>query len=91
MNKNLLINCAVTADDISRAEAIYGPAVSLLHGKMVHRRPEHHRHIKRIPLPPMILDHHSSDTLDINFFYVNGCAFLYIKPLHIKFKSVQRC
>ena len=91
VSRNLLVNCTVTCDDIIRADAIYGPAVSLLKEKMASRRPEHHQAIARVPLPLMIREHHASDTLDIDFFYVNGCAFLYTKTRSFKFKSVQRC
>ena len=59
VNNNLLVNCTVTADDISCAEAIYGPSVPILQGKMIRRCPQHHRNIKCLPLPPMISDHHS--------------------------------
>ena len=68
VNNNLLINCEITADDISRAEAIYGPSVPLLQGKMARRRPQHYRHVKRVPLPTMISEHHSSDVLDVDFY-----------------------
>ena len=61
------MNCTITADDIARAEAIYGPAVPNLKGKMVRRRLEYHRNIARVPLPPMIAEHHASDVLDVGF------------------------
>ena len=58
---------------------------------MVRRRPGHHGEIARVPLPLMIKDHHGSDILDVDFSYVNGCAFLHTKTRSIKFKSVKRC
>ena len=85
------MNCAVTVDDISRADAIYGPSLPILKGKIVRRRPEHLRAFARVALSLMIQDHHSSDVLDVDFFYGNGCTFLYTKSRAIKFKSVQRC
>lgn len=51
---NLLINCPCTIDDVSQAEAIYGPLEPLLMGKMVLQHPAHYSNILRIPLLPYI-------------------------------------
>ena len=75
VNKNLLVNYTITADDIARAEVISGPAVPILKGKMVRRRPEQHRNIVRVPLPPMIAEHHASDVLDVDFLCQWVCFF----------------
>ena len=37
--KNLITNCAVTTDDISRAELIYGPSVPFLEGNIMKHKP----------------------------------------------------
>ena len=51
-------NCAITADDVNRAEAIYGSPVPYLQGHMVRRKPQVHEKIEKVPLPPMIAQHH---------------------------------
>ena len=69
VSDNLLLNCDITVNNISRAVAIYGPSEPMLQGKMVRRRPEHVADIPRVPLPPMITEHHPSDILDLDFFF----------------------
>ena len=66
VNGNLLLNTAVTSDDINRAEAIYGEGTQIIKGKMTRKRPEHISTIKRVQLPPPLLQHHPNDVLDCN-------------------------
>ena len=55
VNKNLINNCAITVDDINRAELSYGTPVPYLQGHMVrHKPPIHNNDIEKILLPPMI-------------------------------------
>ena len=54
VSSNLLNNCPITTDDVSRAEAIYGPPVPYLKGHTIRRKPQAHDKIEKIPLPPMI-------------------------------------
>ena len=39
VKSNLIVNCPVTAEDINRAEKIYGPSVPILKGKTTHQNP----------------------------------------------------
>ena len=91
VSKNLLLNCDVTVDDISRAVAIYGQSEPMLKGKMVRRRPEHVADIPRVALPPMITEHHASDILDMDFFFMNGLGFLYTKKKTTSSKLCNVC
>ena len=57
--------------DIKRADHIYGgPRVKFLKGKSTYKAINVKQDIKRIPLPPIILETHPTDELDINFLYV---------------------
>ena len=88
---NLMNNCAITADDVSRAEAIYGSPVPYLQGHMVRRKPQVHDKIEKIPLPPMIAQHHLDVALAMDFFFVNGNIFFHTKSNKIDFLTAQYC
>jgi hypothetical protein len=89
VKNNLLINCSTTVQDISRADAIYGPQVPMLRGKKVRRALKEFTSCPRVTLPPDILKHHPTDEIDVDFFFVNGNPFLHTKTKVIKFRAVQ--
>ena len=87
---NLIHNSRATLDDLRRAEYIFGgPAVNLLKGKTFYTPADTSRPIARVPLPPHILKTHPSDDLDIDFMYVQGAPYLYMKTTTIKFQAIQ--
>jgi hypothetical protein len=87
---NLLKNSKATLDDLRRAEHIFGgTAVNLLKGKTVYKAVNTNTSIERVPLPPIILKTHPSEDLDIDFFYVQGAPYLFIKSTKIKFHATQ--
>ena len=86
---NLLLNCPITIEDISRAEAIYGPQVPILRGKKVRRSLNEFTSMPRIFVPPDIIKHHPTDEIDLHFFFVNSNPFLHTKTKTIKFRAVQ--
>ena len=47
VSSNLLNNCPITADDVSRAEVIYGPPVPYLKGHMIRHKPPIHNKIEK--------------------------------------------
>ena len=51
---NLITNCPVTVDDITRAQYIYGPPTPLLQGKMTRKTPPTPNYTK-VPLPAPLL------------------------------------
>ena len=91
VNKNLLNNCVVTADDINRGELIYGPLEPYIEGHMVRHKPPVHTKIEKIPLPPMVALHHSNIALSMDFFFVNGNIFFFTKSDKINFLTAQYC
>ena len=82
---NLMINCNITADHVNRAELIYGPPVPYLEGHMVRRRPQTHDKIEKIPLPPMIAEHHLDVALAMDFSL--STVTFFSTPSPIKFIS----
>ena len=91
MNKNLIINCEITADDVNRGELIYGPLEPYIQGHMVRHKPPVHHKVEKIPLPPMISQHHSNIALCMDFFFVNGNIFFHTKTDTINFLTAQYC
>ena len=91
VRRNQLRNCPVTVGDIDRADAIYGPAVPLLKGNTVRKRPEHVHEIERIPLPLPIADNYKNATLLMDYFFVNGRPFFLTRSKKIDFYTVQAC
>ena len=89
INQNLITNCKVNTDDINRAEIIYGPSEPYLEGHMVRHKPLMHDKIEKIPLPPIILEHHPKLALGIDFFFINGIAFLHSKSQKVNFLTAQ--
>ena len=85
---NHLRNCGITADDISRAERIYGPPPPLLQGKSTRTTPKA-INIHHTPLPLQIQERHKEVSLHIDFFYVNGHPFLHTKSEKLNFLTVQ--
>ena len=45
--------------------------------------------IERVPLPPIIIKTHRSEDIDIDFLYVQGAPYLFIKSTKIKFHATQ--
>jgi hypothetical protein len=88
VNNNLINNRGITSDDVNRAQLIYGPPVPILKGKMK-RIQLTSKHIKRVALPPPILEHHHDLHLYVDFFYVNKLPFLHTKSSKINFLTVQ--
>ena len=86
--KNLIRNCPVTVDDISRADNIYGPPPPILQGKATRTTPSKPS-VPFVPLPLQIQEHYRDVTLYIDFFYVNGLPFLHTKSKDIHFLTVQ--
>ena len=58
---------------------------------MVRKRLLVHGKIEKIPLQPMIVDHHVDISSAIDFFFVNGNIFFHIKSYEIDFLAAQYC
>ena len=86
---NKINNSKCTIDDIQRAKHIYGGmAVELIKGKSTYKAINTSANIQRIPLPPIVLQTHPSEDLDLDFLYVQGAPYLFIKSVSIKFQAI---
>ena len=88
IKENSLTNTEVTIDDVQRAEHIYGPAKPILQGTMTRQRPTGNK-INKISLPLPISTHHSSVSISVDFFFVNGHAFLTSKSRKLNFITAK--
>jgi hypothetical protein len=90
VSENLISNCNVTIDDITRAHFIYGTPLPLLKGKMVRKNPTK-ANFSKVPIPAPILQFHKNVQLYMDFFFVNTIPFLHTKSKNINFSSIQPC
>jgi hypothetical protein len=63
--------------------------VNLLKGKTVYKAVNTNTSIEWVLLPPIILKTHLLEDLDIDFLYVQGAPYLFIKSTKIKFHATQ--
>ena len=90
LEKNLLLNCPITVEDVQRAEYIYGPAVPLIKGTMTRALPPKYK-VKRINIPSHIIDRLQHLETYVDFMFVNGIPFLVSKTGKIDFLGVVPC
>jgi hypothetical protein len=88
VKSNLIVNCPVTAEDIDRAEKIYGPSVPILKGKTTRHNPFPVTS-DYVAIPPQILSVNRYVTLSGDIFFVNQVPFFATVSDHIKFTTAE--
>jgi Reverse transcriptase (RNA-dependent DNA polymerase)/Zinc knuckle len=88
VNKNLLLNCPVTAADIRAAEEIYGPDIGSLKGKTVRRKVDHVE-ADATTVPCSILTRYKNVTVCADVMKVNGIPFLVTISRGIRFGTAE--
>ena len=86
VKNNLLINCDVTIDDLTRTEQLYGKSVPELKGKMHRIKPVNHSDVTREPLPLALKGRCLHLFIDI--VYINKLAFFVSKTKQVNFIMV---
>ena len=79
-NDSLINNCTITADNVSKAFA---------QTHLIRKSPPIHGKIRKVPLPPMIRQHHCTVALSMDFFFVNSNMFFHAKSDKINFLTAQ--
>ena len=88
LTDNLIRNCPITVADAKRAGFIYGADTAYLKGKTTQRPALPHVPTTMIaPLPDFIAAHHRNLTLCVDFFFVQGMAFLHVISRKIGYRS----
>ena len=78
LSSHAILNCPVTADDARRAAVIYGPDVATLKGKTTRLGEATRVHcFEPVPVPPHIHQHYGTVVLCVDFFFVQGIAFIH--------------
>jgi hypothetical protein len=83
----IILNSPVTADDVRRAETIYGRHPALLKGKAVRKQPTHNTKQAIVPVPDHVRAHYNDVTLAVDYFYVNKNRFLHTISTDIRFRT----
>ena len=76
VESNMITNCDINSDNIKRADTIWGPAESMLQGKMKRKKPNTHNKITKLALHISVSQEHKQITMYIDFFYVNHITFV---------------
>ena len=84
---NLVTNCDISVDDITRASDIYGEPIATLKGKMTRKSPQSHDDLVAKPLPKEL--HEKRIDLYVDVFFTAGQAFLLTKSGRINFYTVD--
>jgi hypothetical protein len=87
VKSNLIVNCPVTAEDIDRAEKIYGPSVPILKGKTTCQTPLSVAS-DYVAVPPEIMSANKYVTLSGDLFFINKVPFF--QPSVITSSSLPR-
>ena len=90
VENNMITNCDKNADDIKQVDTIWGPAESMLQGKMKRKRPNTHNNIPNLALPLSVSQQHKQITMYIEFFYVNRIPFLLSKTGKLNYLSGKK-
>ena len=88
LQKNMLMNCPYTVEDIDNATNIFGPDIHVLKGKTTRKQPISVR-MDYVAVPHKIKTLHHNITLAIDIFFVNNLPFFITVSRHIKFGTVQ--
>jgi hypothetical protein len=88
IQSNLIVNCPITAEDIDRAEKIYGPSVPILKGKTTRQAPTTVVS-DYMTVPPQILSANKDMTLSGDLLFVNKAPFFATISDHIKITTAE--
>ena len=87
VENNMITNCDINADDIKRADTIWGPAEYVLQGKMKRKKPNTHNKIPNLALPISVSQQQKQITMQIRILYVNQIPFFLSKTGRLNFLS----
>ena len=76
VENNMITNCNINADNIKRADTIWGPTESVLQGKMKRKKPNTHNKIPNLDLPLSVSQQNKQITMYIDIFMSIGSLFL---------------
>ena len=90
LDHRFILNCPVTKADAQCANAIYGPDLAYLKGKMTeHPASPHVTTQVHLPLPADIAKHHLSVTLCLDFFYIQRLPFVHAISRKIGYRQAM--
>ena len=88
INNNVILNWLVTADDVDRANTIYGPIIATLKVKTT-RTKSKPVVTDCVDVPTAVIDSNKDITLSADIIFVNRIPFYSTISRHIKFTTVE--
>ena len=82
VEKNMITNCDINADDINRAAIIWGTTEYVIKGKTKRKKPNTHNKIPNMTLPISVLQQHQKTPCPLTFFMLIESLFSYQKQEH---------
>ena len=90
MQRGLIKNCKITAQDAKNAFTIYGPDEGALRGKMVRTTPKKVETKSLFQLPKEIFEKHKFVTIAIDIFYFDSISFFLTISRNIHFYTIEK-
>ena len=90
LQRGLIKNCKVTAQDAKNAFAICGPDEGALRGKTVRTTPKRVETKSLFQLPKDVFEKHKFITIAIDMFYFDAIAFFLTISRNIQFYTIER-
>ena len=84
VSSNMIKNCLVSPSDIANAKEIFGPALTSVRGKTVHRTPAPVVG-DYVAVPRSLVEWNRIITMAVDVFFVDGTAFLIRLSRNVKF------
>ena len=88
ISKNMILNCPMTAEDVIRADKIYGWDIHSLKGKTPRTQPTQ-LVTDDVEISPSVLEKNKHATLSIEIMYVNRIPFVTTISRNIKSTTVK--
>ena len=89
LEKNLVRNCPLTVDHGKRCLNIYGKEIAKLKGCKTRKKSSSIKDMVMVSLPKTLVETHNTESLSIDYLYVQGIPFHHSISKSYKFRTVE--